>query len=115
MECKHDSYEVKQIMDMKFCVCKCGFQWKGDKPYSNRLQPIAEKREEVNMPCYNCTPIPRHGCHTVKAVIEKGVVYCIDCGKDVTHELNAIFDPVCRKCGDPLTTCELVCENCRIA
>ena len=67
------------------------------------------------MACYNCTPIPRPGCHTVKAVIEKGVVYCIDCGKDVTHELNAIFDPVCRKCGDVLTTCELVCENCRIA
>ena len=33
MECKHEDYEVKQIMDMRFCVCsKCGFQWKGDKP-----------------------------------------------------------------------------------
>ena len=83
------------------------------------------------MACYNCTPIPRPGCHTVRAVIDKGGVYCIDCGKDVTCELdaekicgavpkqaveaNAIFDPVCRKCGDVLTTCELVCENCRIA
>ena len=33
MECKHEDYEVKQVMDMRFCVCsKCGFQWKGDKP-----------------------------------------------------------------------------------
>ena len=24
-----------------------------------------------------------------------------------------VFDPVCRKCGDPLTTEELICEKCR--
>ena len=39
--------------------------------------------------CYNCNPVPRPKCHTVKAVIDKGVPYCIDCGKDVTRELDA--------------------------
>lgn len=29
------------------------------------------------------------------------------------REKYAVFDPVCRKCGDPLTTDELICENCR--
>jgi len=39
--------------------------------------------------CYNCNPVPRPKCHTVKAVIDKGVPYCINCGADVTHELDA--------------------------
>ena len=30
-------------------------------------------------------------------------------------EADAIFDPVCRKCGDPLTTEELICDACRTA
>ena len=40
------------------------------------------------MPCYNCTPIPRPGYHAVQAIIHKGVPYCVDCGGDVTHELD---------------------------
>ena len=29
------------------------------------------------------------------------------------REKYEVFAPVCRKCGDPLTTDELICENCR--
>jgi len=29
------------------------------------------------------------------------------------HSDGEIFDPVCRKCGNPLTTEELICCNCR--
>ena len=36
-------------------------------------------------------------------------------GTQQAVEADAIFDPVCRKCGDPLTTDELMCNNCRIA
>ena len=33
MKCEHKDYEIKQVMDFQFCVCKqCGFQWKGNKP-----------------------------------------------------------------------------------
>jgi len=36
-ECKHESYEIKQVMDFQFCVCRnCGFQWKGNKPYKEK-------------------------------------------------------------------------------
>ena len=34
MDCDHREYDVKQVMGMKFCLCRlCGFQWKGDKPF----------------------------------------------------------------------------------
>lgn len=28
-------------------------------------------------------------------------------------QCDARFDPVCRKCGDPLVSYELVCDDCR--
>ena len=45
------------------------------------------------MACYNCKPAPRPRCHRIRAVIDEGIVYCIDCGKDVTCELN--MDKIC--------------------
>lgn len=38
MSCDHEDYKVKRIGGFTFCICKCGFQWKGDKPFSIELK-----------------------------------------------------------------------------
>uniref|UniRef100_A0A6M3XEV9 Uncharacterized protein n=1 Tax=viral metagenome TaxID=1070528 RepID=A0A6M3XEV9_9ZZZZ len=53
MKCKHDDYEVRQVMDMKFCVCKCGFQWKGDKPHNKPDKRIYQGKEREILPNNN--------------------------------------------------------------
>lgn len=35
------------------------------------------------------------------------------CASQPSSPADGIFDPVCRKCGDPLTTEEFICDNCR--
>ena len=74
------------------------------------------------MICHNCTPIPRPRCHTVKAVIDKGIVYCIDCGADVSKELDVekicgdVSEPAIgadvEKCGNCGAELQAYCSNC---
>jgi hypothetical protein len=35
--------------------------------------------------------------------------------EQLRKNLDVMYDPVCRKCGDPLTTEELICDGCRKA
>ena len=45
----------------------------------------------------------------IKALFEA----CWHDGYKIQRSQQAVFDPVCRICGDPLTTSELICSDCR--
>ena len=47
--CKHERYQVKQIMDFFFCICDdCNLQWRGTEPFQEINQIYNEKQKESN-------------------------------------------------------------------
>ena len=39
--------------------------------------------------------------------------YCASKLEEFLQQKDDRYDPVCRRCGDPLTTDELICLNCK--
>ena len=75
-----------------------------------RIQKICEEfdcRVKVIGPFFARTEIAKALADTEAALAEKERELA------ELREKYEVFAPVCRKCGDPLTTDELICENCR--
>ena len=56
-------------------------------------------------------------CKSIKNIKDKGSNLTIGGGvgeRKYVPNTKAIFDPVCKVCGDPLTTSELICARCTL-
>jgi len=62
---------------------------------------------------YNRKKIWRKGGLASPADIKALFEACWHDGYKIQRSQQAVFDPVCRICGDPLTTSELICSDCR--
>lgn len=51
--------------------------------------------------------------HALVVWAKKGMLRVTGYASQHRNTADGIFDPVCHNCGDPLTTEELICDNCR--